>query len=89
MSLLPLQVTMSKQRRQNDSSNTTELDILHPEKHTRFQVNRVKTDGENGGNVHIQITVDAEVQTDDEDTDLHSITDKTRLNNTDYAKSFR
>lgn len=66
----------------------TEMGFLRPEKETRFQVNRVKSTGENGGNAHIQIKVDQEIQTDDEDNDLHSVTDRTRLN-TDNAKSLR
>lgn len=86
--ILSSQVTMSKKQCQNDSSETTELDFLNPGKHTRFQVNRVKSEHENPGNTHIEIKVDAEVQTDDEDNDIHSVTDKTRLN-TEYAKSFR
>lgn len=73
----------------NDTLDVTELDQLNPEKQTRFQVKRVKTDSENDNNVHIRIKMDAEVQTDDEeDNDLHSVTDRTRLS-TGYARSFR
>lgn len=67
---------------------TTELNLLRRDKETRFQVNRVKSIGENGGTSDIKIKVDADIQTDEEDNDLHSFTDRTRLN-TENAKSLR
>lgn len=58
------------------------------EKRTRFQVNRVRSESQNAdkdGKESIGVLTD-EDNTDDDD--LHSVTDRTRLNS-EYAKSFR
>ncbi|KAJ8973378.1 hypothetical protein NQ317_007191 [Molorchus minor] len=77
-----------------NGDDATELDLLTPnrEKQTRFQVNRVRNESHNSERDAKDVTVnmsDEDGQTDDdEDHDLHSVTDKTRLNS-DHAKSLR
>lgn len=68
-----------------------ELDALHPnsDKRTRFQVNRVRTESHNpdqNGAIVVNLSTAEDDHTDDDD--LHSVTDRTRLNS-EYAKSFR
>lgn len=62
------------------------------EKVTRFQVNKVKNESmERGVKVAVNMSADEET-TDEELDDVHSATDRTRLNSeseTKYAKSFR
>lgn len=71
-----------------------ELSYLHPEseKRTRFQVNRVRNESHNSHNcsdVRIEINGEqANSDYDDNDDDIHSVSDRTRLNS-EYAKSFR
>lgn len=63
-----------------------------PEKLTRFQVNKVKNGSmERGMQVAVNVSADEET-TDEELDDVHSATDRTRLNSeseTKYSKSFR
>ncbi|CAH1173712.1 unnamed protein product [Phaedon cochleariae] len=68
----------------------TELESLTQNggKQTRFQVNRVENDQEQFPGVELRIKVDASEQTDDEEYDVHSATDRTKLNS-DMVKSFR
>lgn len=63
-----------------------------PEKLTRFQVNKVKNGSmERGMQIAVNMSADEET-TDEELDDVHSATDRTRLNSeseTKYSKSFR
>ncbi|KAJ8919030.1 hypothetical protein NQ315_016936 [Exocentrus adspersus] len=74
----------------------TEMDLLThngPNKHTRFQVNRVRNESHNaqrdGEDVALNMAASEDEHTDEDvDHDLHSVTDRTRLNS-EHAKSFR
>lgn len=76
------------------ANDVTEMDLLTPngDKHTRFQVNRVRNESQNaerhGTDVALNMTNEDEHTDDDGDHDLHSVSDRTRLNS-EYAKSFR
>uniref|UniRef100_A0A6P7F146 Bumetanide-sensitive sodium-(Potassium)-chloride cotransporter n=1 Tax=Diabrotica virgifera virgifera TaxID=50390 RepID=A0A6P7F146_DIAVI len=84
---------MSKKSSRDDinldlsENSTIELENLNgkADKQTRFQVNRVRNDGEDEDEVELRVKVN--IPTDDED-DVHSCTDRTKLNS-DYLKSFR
>lgn len=86
---------MSKKNATSTSTNDdTEMDFLTPngDKHTRFQVNRVRNESQNSERVRTDIALNVasedEHTDDDGDRDLHSVTDRTRLNS-EHAKSFR
>lgn len=70
-----------------------EMDGLNKDKRTRFQVNRVRNESHTSKdavslNLALNEGSEGDDQTDDEETDLQSVTDRTRLNS-EYAKSFR
>lgn len=83
------------------SAEDLELGSLakQPEKCTRFQVNRVRNDSERKYDVGSHgevVAVGVNVSTDEgettDDENVHSVTDRTRLNSesdTKYGKSFR
>lgn len=80
---------MSKKSSELDLTEATEMDLLSPERQTRFQVNRVN-DAENGNHHEVKLRLEPDRQNnDDEDHDLHSFTDRTKLNSADYGKSLR
>lgn len=72
---------------------TVELNPLNDggDKRTRFQVNKVKNESPDRGASSI-INVSTEDEATDDDDNIHSVTERTRLNSesdTKYAKSFR
>ncbi|XP_018578158.1 bumetanide-sensitive sodium-(potassium)-chloride cotransporter [Anoplophora glabripennis] len=79
-----------------EKNDATEMNLLTPngDKHTRFQVNRVRNEGQSqnaerdGIDVALNMASEDEHTDDDGDRDLHSVTDRTRLNS-EHAKSFR
>ncbi|XP_074030476.1 sodium chloride cotransporter 69 [Leptinotarsa decemlineata] len=71
----------------NLNNQETEMDLLSTNiKYPRFQVNKVESDDDLDLDVQLRIRVDADGQTDDENN-IHSVTDRTRLNSD--VKSFR
>lgn len=82
------------------SSEDVELGTLMPQqqKCTRFQVNRVRNDSERRYDVgsaenavEVNMSTD-EGETTDDENNVHSVTDRTRLNSESdakYGKSFR
>lgn len=60
--------------------------------HTRFQVNKVHQNGSPEKVVQTAVVVSSESEEDGEDVDVHSVTDRTRLNSESdvkYSKSLR
>lgn len=83
------------------STEDLELGSLVQQKCTRFQVNRVRHDSErkydvgnnrgDGSAVGVNVSTD-EGETTDDENNVHSVNDRTRLNSESdakYAKSFR
>lgn len=70
------------------SDTPIEMDAILRDKRTRFQVNRVRNESHNGQKDGSRITIDLSIDDGTDEEDLHSTTDRTRLNS-EYIKSFR
>lgn len=72
--------------------DSVELGEINGDKRTRFQVNKVKNESPNREIPSIIDVQSTDEDATDEDDNLHSVTERTRLNSesdTKYAKSFR